>query len=92
MNEQNCLQTDLTMNRTIPFNTETSMRIRSRKKSEFRSPARTRTFVCGPRMRASQGGSDERIRARARAPAAAEPLDASGRVVALAARVARAAL
>ncbi len=28
------IQTDLTMNRTIPFNSETFMRIRSRKKSE----------------------------------------------------------
>ncbi len=37
LHEQNCLQTDLTMNRTIPFNPETFMRIRSRKKSEFRS-------------------------------------------------------
>ncbi len=38
------IQTDLTMNRTIPFNPETSMRIRSRKKSEFRSHERNHTF------------------------------------------------
>ena len=28
--DQNCLQTDLTMNQTIPFDFKTSMRIRSR--------------------------------------------------------------
>ena len=35
LHEQNCLQTDVTMNRTIPSNSETSMRIRSRKNWNF---------------------------------------------------------
>ncbi len=42
--EQNCLQTDLTTSQTIPFNSETSMRIRSRKKEEFRSHERNNLF------------------------------------------------
>ncbi len=44
LQEPNCLQTDLTMNQTIPFNSETSMRIRSRKKSEFRLHDRNHLF------------------------------------------------
>ena len=37
----NFLRTDPTMNRSIPFNPETSMRIRSRKKSEFSRTSET---------------------------------------------------
>ncbi len=44
LHEQNCLQTDLIMNQTITFNSETSMRIRSRNKSEFRSHERNHLF------------------------------------------------
>ncbi len=42
--EQNCLQTDSTMNITKPSNSETSKRIRSRKKLEFRSHERNHLF------------------------------------------------
>ena len=38
--DQNCLQIDLTMIRTIPFNSETSLRIRSRENTELPSNER----------------------------------------------------
>ncbi len=46
--EQNCLQTDLTMNQTKPFNSETSMRIRIHyqiKKEIGISVARAKAFI-----------------------------------------------
>jgi hypothetical protein len=70
LHKQNCLQTDLTMNRTKPFNSETSMRIKSRKKSEFRSHERNNLFdhSCNSDSRAGGGDGGHAAAAAAAAP------------------------